>query len=733
MEQRDIFGEAKWVGVGNDCTVPYLRDDFYIDHLIKAEIVICGLGFFELYLNGKRVGDHCFEPVTSDYTKRNILVNGQPFDEEMNHRTYCVRYDISGCLKNGGNKLAVMLGPGWFGTKIEMYDDAVNYGPVRLIYRIILKDDDGSRTEVLSGESVRWTESPVISSSLFGREKHDYAAFACDGWQLADKTNWKPVEILNGLQCDYQIQDCPADRAVRRIQPVLIKQFGECRVYDVGENITGWVILRTFGREGAKITVHFSEELNSCGALNQYFRYGQEWEIRSDGAAREIHPHFTWFGFRYFSVTGDAEAEAVEVIHSDIKVTSGFSCESETLNWVYDAYIRTQMCNMHAGIPSDCPHIERRGYTGDGQLACRSSMLLLDSHDFYRKWMRDIMDCQDVHTGHVQYTAPYTRCGGGPGGWGSAIISVPLTYYRQYGDIEPLREMYPGMLRYLGYLEAHSEHDLVTSDRENEWCLGDWCTPGEIKIPEPFVNTCFHVKSLQQIREIEEILGLPYSDPHRKKELRIRDAICRYYFDEATGNFAGGVQGANGFAIDIGLGDGRTLENLVKYYDEKKAYDTGIFGTEIVTRILFEKGYPGTALALLDSKDPVSFEGWRKAGATTLWEYWPGEKERSHSHPMFGAVTYLLFEYILGIRQNGAGWKNVIIAPVQIEGFPSAKGYITTPQGQICVSYFVKDEKKVFLIDIPESTEAEFVWSGERKKLFPGRNTLEIDIHAGNA
>lgn len=728
MEQREIFGEAKWIGVGEDCAVPYLRDDFYIDHLKKAEIVLCGLGFFELYLNGKRVGDHCFEPVTSDYVKRNISVNGQPFDEEMKHRTYCVKYNISDYLKDGDNKLAVMLGPGWFGTKIEMYDNAVSYGSVRLIYRLTLEDGEGRYSEVLSRESVRWTESPVIASSLFGSEKHDYAAFTCDGWQLVDKTNWKPVEILDNLQCDYQIQDCPADKVVRKIQPIMIKQFGECRVYDAGENITGWVVLRTSERKREKITVHFSEELNSCGALNKYFRHGQEWEVKTDGTERKIHPHFTWFGFRYFSVTGYADVEAVEVIHSDIKVTSSFSCGSETLNWVYDAYIRTQLCNMHAGIPSDCPHIERRGYTGDGQLVCRSSLLLLDSHDFYRKWMRDIMDCQDIHTGHIQYTAPYTRCGGGPGGWGSAIISVPLTYYRQYDDKGPLREMYPGMLKYLEYLEAHSENDLVISDRGNEWCLGDWCTPGEIRIPEPFVNTYFHVKSLQNIRKIEEILGLPYSDPNKEKEVRIQNAICRYYFDETTGDFAGGVQGANGFALDIGLGDERTLENLVNYYNEKKAYDTGIFGTEIVTRILFEKGYQRTALSLLDSKDAVSYEGWRKAGATTLWEYWPGEYERSHSHPMFGAVTYLLFEYILGIRQKGAGWKEIIISPLQIKEFPSARGYITTPQGRIGVSYFEKDGKKVFLLDIPEMTEAEFVWGGEQKKLLPGMNTLEFHL-----
>ena len=113
---------------------------------------------------------------------------------------------------------------------------------------------------------------------------------------------------------------------------------------------------------------------------------------------------FTWFGFRYFTVKGDAEPIGVKVLHTDVKVTAAFESDNETLDWIYKAFLNTQLSNMHAGIPSDCPHLERRGYTGDGQLVCHAAMNALDARYFYHKWISDIGDCQDIYSGHVQYT-----------------------------------------------------------------------------------------------------------------------------------------------------------------------------------------------------------------------------------------------------------------------------------------------------------------------------------------
>ena len=249
------------------------------------------------------------------------------------------------------------------------------------------------------------------------------------------------------------------------------------------------------------------------------------------------------------------------MIHSAVKVSSTFSSSDETLNWLREAYLRTQLDNMHCGIPSDCPHVERRGYTGDGQLTCNAAMIQLDGEKFYRKWIQDIADCQDSITGHVQYTAPYIPSGGGPGGWGCAIVMVPYVFYRNYGDQEILKELYPQMLHYFDYLEAHSEKDLVVSDRAGEWCLGDWCVPtmgfvnnmDAIYIPAPLVNTYFYIKSMEKVLEIGEIIGNHQADEELKEKIRRKkQAILDEYFDPATGDFAENQQGSNVFAVDLG-------------------------------------------------------------------------------------------------------------------------------------------------------------------------------------
>ena len=216
---------------------------------------------------------------------------------------------------------------------------------------------------------------------------------------------------------------------------------------------------------------------------------------------------FTWFAYRYIQVEGEAELLGARVVHTYTDVTATFNCDNITLNWLFDAFINTQLSNMHGGIPSDCPHMERRGYTGDGQLVCHTGMSVLDSQAFYRKWIDDISDCQDVYTGHVQYTAPYIKSGGGPGGWGCAIVEVPYQYYLHYGDAEPMKRLYGQMLRYFDYLEAHSENNLVTSDKPGEWCLGDWCAPGVVALPAAFVNYYFYVKSLMRTVEIAKLIG----------------------------------------------------------------------------------------------------------------------------------------------------------------------------------------------------------------------------------
>ena len=222
---------------------------------------------------------------------------------------------------------------------------------------------------------------------------------------------------------------------------------------------------------------------------------------------------------------------------------------------------------------------------------------------------------------------------------------------------------------------------------------------------------------MDKTEKIPELLKL--------KERKIK-AIIDNYYDEATGDFAKNLQGANVFGLDLGLGDERTLNHVVENYRRIKCYDTGIFATDIVTRLLFERGYEQDAFNLLTSKGIYSYYNIMKTGATTLPEYWTFR--RSQNHPMFGSTVKYIFTYLLGIVTVGPAYRKVLIEPRFVEGLDKMKGSILTENGRISVS-FIKNESEVKLnIAIPENVEAEFKYNDNIIKLKSGENELNIKL-----
>lgn len=725
MTQQEVFGNALWVEADESIQIPVFRKVFEAGKVTDAKIEIIGLGVFALFINGQRVSNDLLVPVVSDYHERKFAVDGLPFDEVLGHRMYVCQYDVTEYLQEKKNALAIMLGPAWYADKHHF-----TFGRMKLCFRLTYTDDTGIH-EVLSDENMTCSRSFVLDATLLEGEKHNYFEEQ-EGWMEPefDDGYWHKVSLAKAPNTEFYMQECPPDREIRRIMPKFLGERNGLKLYDVGENISGYVVLQSKGgNHVGDAVVTMSEELLPDGSMDTFRGYGQKLDYIVGYAKKELRPYFTWQGFRYFEVWGDVDVVDCRVVHADIAVSSTFDSSNEVLNWLNDAYIRTQLCNIHMGIPSDCPHAERKGYTGDGQLTCEAGMLTLDSRKFYEKWIADISDCQDRITGHVQYTAPYNSAGGGPGGWGCAIVVVPYMYYKQYGDVAMLRNMYDQMLKYLGYLKAHSENHLVVSDRKNGWCLGDWCTAEKTTIPEPFVNTYFFVKSIDYVLEIAQIIG---RTEYVQDLIALRKTLCKAitdtYFDKNSGDFAGNYQGSNAYALDIGLGDERTLANMVRYYRELGMYDTGIFGTDILTRVLFEKGEADLAYGLLTSKGKYSFYHIMEQNATTLWEYWTGD--RSHSHPMFGAVCKCLYQNILGIQQteDSCGYSHIRIAPAQIRNLSWASGSIETVCGQIRVERRTDGEDICFTVTLPENVEAEFTYGNVQATLHGGENCLKIPV-----
>ncbi len=696
MRFDEIFDRAVWIGAADKSMFPLFRKSFTVCGAVRsASIRIIGYGASLFYLNGKLGTQDLYAPVVSDFEERPMLIR-----ERFGHRAYYNEYDITSYLREGKNTLAVMLGNNWYNGN---YSD-VAYGNKKLVYRIEIVTDAGT-TYIVSDESDRVAPFYLAFSYLPGREWHDYRHY--DEQMLLpeyDDSSWDFAVAEKPVKTEFYKSTCPPDRVIQTITPTFVGYDGDAKIYDAGENLAGFpVILSEQGSDA--VTVTFSEELED-GRLVERHGYNQEFVMLTGGRALQAHAGFTWYGFRYFRVEGRASAVSVCRVHADVKVSSSFECANETLNWIYKTYLNTQTVNLHTGIPSDCPQIERRGYTGDGQLTCRAAMRTLDMRAFYDKWIDDISDCQDRISGHVQYTAPVTCSGGGPGGWGAAIVIVPYEFWKYYGDDSKIRAMYPQMLRYFDYLEAHSECGLVVSDEPGRWCLGEWCTPGPVLLPAPFINNYFYVVALKKTIEIAKYLGRHEDVPMLEEKMYERKrAIKRAYFNPWDGNLIGNQQGANAFALDIGLGDVRTRENFIRYYEQLGHYDTGIFGTDLVTRLLFEYGRGDIALRLLTACEPWGFGKWQKDGATTFWEEWGAS--RSHNHPMFGAVVSCFFEYLLGIRAKDEGQTKLTIAPVALEGLAYAKGHVTVPAGEVFVSYDTADDKMCLEVHLPEGVTAE--------------------------
>jgi len=713
---------SRWIGTG-DAQAPCIRKEFSVDTVCQSFICICGLGLFELYINGYKVSEDVLTPVRSDYEERK-----KHWHKSTGNRLYYLKYDITKYLKVGKNALAVILGNGWYSHHNINEAEATYYGLPKLWFEMKI----GEETICTDGTE-KWNNSYIYYNSILFGEKQDLRLLNKECMMAGfDDSRWQNVEILEESTSILVEQKSPSDMVIRRIYPKLIKEDAGRRLYDAGENITGWTVLRIFGKSGDKVCINYAEEIHGDGTLI-FSTAGWPGQIQREeyicsGENLLCHPHFTYHGFRYFEVFGDACAEYVEVVHCGVEEMADFECDNENINWFFEAFKRTQLGNMIMGIPTDCPHRERTGYTGDGQLCADAAMLLFDSKEFYRKWIYDIIDSQEPDTGHVPHTAPaHGSCGGGPGGWGCAIVVVPYFFYKHFGEREFLNEAYPYMEKWINYMVTRCEDWIVVREEEIGGCLGDWCMPGDVLIPPEFVNTYYFAKSLIYMKEIAKIIGceFAYGDVLEK----LFDAIKEKFYDKENNSFCNSVQGADVFALDLGIGNDDILRRAALYYDDLQSFDTGIFGTYLVIKQLFEKGYSDTVLRLLSSEKKNTFGYMRKHNATTLWERWNGDDYtlswNSHNHPMFGAGVNQLFYKLLGF--NIYYGEPIRIEPQVTRLLSYAKGSVKCERAELYAEYRYLEDKLICIIRIQSDESVVFVYRDKEMKLKNGENVFVFE------
>ncbi len=660
------LSSSEWIAPSVPSPSPVIIREFTANSADAANLTVTGLGYFEARLNGKKLGDDFFSPNATDYETRLFTEITYPCRDRFTHRIYYKTFDLSGLLSDGSNRLEIQLGGGWFVQDERIAEGKMSFGDrVKCIYSLKFQD-----CEINSDGSEMWHPSEIIYSNLFIGEIID---------PIAESTTHQVITLPSP-----ESELCPEigapDRIIRTVKPKKIGEF----LYDAGENVSGFVRIKTKPGYAGKITLRFAEEIKDgeiypVSAGGRHKCSSGKPQIMTDtfvcdGTERIFEPKFVWHCFRYFDVAGEfADAEVI-VIHSDVPVTSGFESDSEGCNFLYDAYIRTELDNMHGSFPSDCPHRERLGYTGDGQITAPAAMLLFDSREFYLKWIQDILDCQDPDTGHIQHTAPFMGGGGGPGGWGSAVIIVPYHFWKIFGDRNILLKTYPAMKKWIGYLISHSENSLVVREEEGGWCLGDWCTFDKCKLPEPLVNSYYLVITLRMMREIANEIGEAFE--YGKLEEDTLEAIKNRYF---TGDYDIS-QGRLVYGAALGL---VSADECAEYYEKLGYFDTGFLATDILCELLFRSGHADVFGKLIENDSPGSYLYMKRKNSTTIWEDWHGYS--SHCHPMFGAPVRQLFEGILGIKPLSPGFENYSVNPQLPDSMNYAKGFVTTPRGRLTV------------------------------------------------
>ena len=720
LQQNDW--KAKWIGSpdqqDNDTPktspAPYFRKQFNLRKPVKsARAYISGLGYYELYLNGHKIGDHVLSPNQTNYDKRDLRKMLYPYDDKSTTRVFYETYDITSAFNQGNNVAGVVLGNGWYNQRDRTEEGILWYDTPRMILQIEVEYTDGKQETIITDNSWKVATGPLLHDGIFTGEIYD-ARMEKDGWNKVnyDDSDWNTAINVRAPEGQLMAQLSPPDRIIRTITPRQVKsQDKNVLKYDMGEMISGWARITVQGERGTEIRLRFREDSG--------IDYGQ-WDtyiLKGDGI-ESYEPRFTWHAFRYVEVYGLTDKKTLKklegrVVNSDLKTAGFFECSNDLFNKILENYRRTHLGNIHGNVSSDCPHRERLGYTGDGQILVESAIFNFDMSQFYTKWSNDMKDAQNSETGFVPHSAPFGGGGGGPA-WGSSYVIVPWFMYLYYGDERILEEHYSGMKKWVEYLATRTDKDgIIDREEPGGWCLGDWAAPENLELPPTFVNTCYYAYVSDILASAAQILGKPTDAQHYTDQSHsIKETINKHFLNTSEGFYSTGRQGADVFPLAFDFVPpeftNSVLSHLINNIVNNKGHlDTGILATPLMLDVLTKYGNPDAAYTIMNQRDFPSYGYSIAQGATTLWEYWDGKLSRSH--PMYGSVIRWFYQALAGIYPDPkqTGFKNIIINPNPCLGdLTFAKAEYNSVHGKIKSSWQRTDDQVKLDLIIPANTTA---------------------------
>ena len=724
--------------------VGYFRNEIVANKEIEsARAYICGLGYYELYINGEKTGDHVLDPAPSNYDKQ----------------AYYVSYDVSKQLKSGKNTLGIIIGNGFYGQSISWKNDPeserdLSYGIPAARLLLKLTYTDGSQAEFVSNENWKNSTGPIVFDNIYGGDTYD-ARFEITGWNTTgyDDSNWTNTRTVTPEINKISSQEMPPIRRLKELEPkhVFKSPVTGNWIVDFGQNIAGWVKISVSGKAGQSIEIIPTEALTQSGddifpgstggganGMPQLLKY----ICKGDGP-ETWEPKFSYHGFRYVQISGisskpDANMIKAVLVATDVKQKGSFYCSDPLLNKMDTISRWTIVDNLH-GIPEDCPHREKCGWLGDAHAFCEYALYTYDMANFYMKYMEDIRTQMRPVKGNNSEQSFNVPTMIAPGkrtstiaklDWGIATMYLPWYNYIYYGDSSIVLEYYDEMKELTNYYLTFKDDKGIIQNG-----MGDWCPPLWDRRQNPEAMECHPVVSANAyfydiLGIMEYFAGMNKDDDFRDKmkieKNQLYVAFNKEYLEKIplTAHNWYGSQTATVMAVQFGMVPDEKLESVVKGLEYNISavkgihHSTGIHGNRYIYTVLNKYGKADLAHKILTTPTFPSQTYVMNYGFTTWPErqfYWDEMEGLTNSlnHPMHSGFAAYFYESLGGIKSSyeKAGYKEFSVNPIFPKNITYTTVIIPTPYGNIHNEWKISDSDFTMNLTVPFNTKAKLVLS----------------------
>lgn len=735
----------------------YLRREFSAKKVKRAVLYVVGLGYFEAHINGAKVGD---DFLSTPYTA---------YDHTILYRAF----DVTDMIACGENAVGVILGNGFYNsfTQDPWQSSTAYWRDVpKLMAEIHLEYEDHTE-KILSDDSWQCVDGPIRFNGIRHGEAYD-ANLEKDGWDMPrflGETH--PVRYPRDPGAVLTLMEMEPIRIRRIYKPTVCRKVKAGWLYEFEKNMAGMARITFRGKAGTKYKIRYCDRLFPDGELDQaslagfiknYCFQTDEYTKRSD-EPETWHAIFAYYGFQYIEISAyvavkknpdaqdseityiDALEDAIAIedidglaLCNDFEKRAEFTCSDPVVNAIEGLCHNATLCCCMNTFVSDAVR-EKSSWTGDTGLSAEQLLINYGAENMMRKWQQDLRESQRPG-GCLPCIVPspgwgYTGRLSGPD-WSSPMVDVPWNLYREYGDLDVLRENHAALCAHVNYI-ASMAHGFIS-----RFGLGDWCPPfdgpalavnmSSYKCPLPVSDTAYFYSAAKMAETSAALLG--YSQDEKKYAdlaKNIKEAFRDKYFDKETYTVAGDCQTSTAMMVYHGLAEETEIPHLVDKLEEQIArqdghLDFGVLGCKAVMEVLGRYGKTDLGIKILTNPTYPSMKVWLDMGATSLFECWNGGGSRNHH--MFSSVSAFFHKYVAGLSAAEPGYRKISFRPAVNSLLTNAYAFVQTPYGKAESGFEKRDGKVYVTITVPASCIGTLYLGDKTQEFGAGKHTIVLDI-----